>query len=198
MHITDPGGRGAFKPWGHPACQPEADLLRQCVVRAGRSGGPGGQNRNKLETFISIEHTPSGLHGEAGERRTQMENRRVALRRLRLKLAVEVRCPVALPHGMAAIDGPWTSDLWRSRLVRGRGGALVDGARLACNPEHEDYPALVAEAMDVLADSGWEASAAGLRLGVTASQVVKLLRDCPPAMRAWNEQRRGLGLHPMK
>ena len=49
----------------HPACLTEAALLKQCVLRFGRTAGPGGQHRNKVETAVCITHTASGLEGHA-------------------------------------------------------------------------------------------------------------------------------------
>lgn len=193
--------RASWKPWPHPACLDPNELLKSCRVQTGRSGGPGGQNRNKVETLVSITHEPTGTVGEAGERRTQGENYKVALRRLRLRLASVVRCPVRVPRGMAAIDGPWTSDLWRSRVSRGplgASGARGGGGRISCNPTHTDYPALVAEAMDVVADCAYDPKPAALRLGVTPTQLVRLVKDCAEALNAWNAQRRQRGLHTLK
>ncbi|MBX3357416.1 MAG: peptide chain release factor-like protein [Phycisphaeraceae bacterium] len=167
--------------WPHPACLPEEDLLRQCTLDRGRSSGPGGQHRNKVETLVTISHVPSGIQAHAGERRSQAENKRVAVFRLRLTLAVEVRSTVPV--------GEIGSRLWRSR---------TGGGRIACNPEHEDFPAMLAEAMDVLGASGWEPRKAALRLDVTASQLVKLVKDHPPAFVRVNRERAAKGGHPLK
>ncbi|MEO0965778.1 MAG: peptide chain release factor-like protein, partial [Planctomycetota bacterium] len=75
----------------HPAAMTEEELIRGCEVFRGRRGGPGGQHRNKVETAVRLVHRATGLEGQASERRSQAENRRVALRRLRWRLAVEVR-----------------------------------------------------------------------------------------------------------
>lgn len=167
--------------WHHPACLDREELLKQCEVQTGRSGGPGGQNRNKVETLVMIRHVATGVEAHAGERRSQLENRNVALRRLRLALAVQVRTGV--PAGEIG------SDLWRSRC---------QGRRISCNPEHEDYASLVAEAMDVLAAANWDAPKAGLRLECSASQLVKLLKDHPAALARMNSERESRGLRPLR
>lgn len=202
VHPDDPdfGGIGVAI-WPHPACLGDDELLAQCRVGTGRSGGPGGQNRNKVETLIELTHVATGVEAHAGERRSQMENRRVALRRLRLALAVAVR--VAVPMG------PVGSVLWRSRR-RAAGRDSTAGSppksrwasggegTLEINPDHHDYPALLAEAMDVLAASGWDSKPASLRLNVSASQLLKLIKEHPPALAMVNRERERAGLHRLK
>ena len=167
----------------HPARLSDEELLRQCVITTGRVAGPGGQHRNKVETHAEILHTPTGLLGQAGERRSQIENKRVALRRLRLLLAITHREPV--PRGEIG------SDLWRSRVTPAKDRGM--GGRIACNPDHHDYPALLAEALDVAADTDWDMPTAALRLGVSSSQLLGLIRDHPPAFAALNRERERRG-----
>src|SRR5207248_1618001 len=65
----------------HPAALDPELLASQCAFRATRRSGPGGQNRNKVETAVILTHRPTGIRAEASERRTQGENRRAALGR---------------------------------------------------------------------------------------------------------------------
>jgi hypothetical protein len=161
----------------HPAALSDDALIAQCDVRRQRRSGPGGQHRNKVETAVVLEHRPSGVRAEASERRSQSRNRDVALRRLRLKLALAVRREWHAP-----------SAVWNARCHTGR---------LAVNPEHADFPALLAEALDAFFAAEGDVSAASERLGCTASQFVKLLRKEPPALALINEQRRARGLRPL-
>lgn len=170
----------------HPASLDVDALLRECTVSRGRSGGPGGQNRNKVETLVEIHHEPTGIAAHAGERRTVLENRRVAITRLRLALAILVRAGVA--------SGECRTALWRSRCAE----TGKQAGRVVVNPEHEDFPALLALALDVLWASGLDPKVASTRLCCTSSQLVKLIKDHPHALPWVNAHRLAKGEHALK
>jgi protein subunit release factor B len=56
----------------------ERDLEERFV----RSGGPGGQNVNKVSTCVQLTHVPSGTRVRCQEERSQAMNRFLARRRL--------------------------------------------------------------------------------------------------------------------
>jgi protein subunit release factor B len=61
-------------------------LKKQVVIETYRSSGPGGQRKNKVETAVRLRHLPSGITLVATEHRSQAENRKLALERLRERL----------------------------------------------------------------------------------------------------------------
>lgn len=163
----------------HPAMLPTEKLLADCDVRHERRSGPGGQHRNKVSTAVVLTHRPTDVRAEANERRSQAENHREAVQRLRVRLAIEVR-------SAGASQAP--SELWQSR---------THGGKLAVNVTHEDFPALLAEALDAIAAADFDAAAAAAQLAVSTSQLVKFLKDEPAAFAHVNATRRQRGLHAL-
>jgi hypothetical protein len=169
----------------HPASLAPETLAAECEFRATRRGGPGGQNRNKVETAVILTHRPTGISAQASECRTQGENRRIALKRLRLELAVMVRRPIR-NHAEQRYA---PSALWKERC---RGGQIT------VNAEHDDFPALLAEALDVLFANDDDPKAAASWLDCSTSQLLMLLRKCPRAWSLINERRRAAGRHALR
>jgi len=165
----------------HPAALSDDQLLGQCDERRQRRSGPGGQHRNKVETGVVLTHRATGIKAEAYERRSQVENRREALRRLRIRLAMDVREP--------ADPARPPSERWQSRLR---------GTRIELSAAHADFPALLAELLDRLDALGYDVPRAAERLGCTGSQLVKLLAKEPRALELVNQQRQQRGLRPLR
>ena len=161
----------------HPATTPVEILLRDCEVRHERRRGPGGQHRNKTESAVVIRHLPTGVEGQAAERRSQFDNHRYAVKRLRMNLALVVRTD--------SLAEAAPTELWRSRCV---------GGQMGISEENEDFPTILAEALDVLNARNAHVTGSAEQLGCTSSQLVKLLKKEPRAFLWLNDCRRRHGL----
>lgn len=164
----------------HPACLDQELLLKDCKIQHVRRSGPGGQHRNKVETGVVIKHLPTNIIGEASETRQQARNRQMAIFRLRVNLAIEYRLQ-EIPESPSA--------LWQGRLRNGT---------LKVNPEHDDFPALLAEALDSITHFQFDVKAASQFLGCSSSQLIKFCKKDPRAFNSLNQKRQEAGLHPLK
>ena len=165
----------------HPTELPTEELLGSCRLSRHRRSGPGGQHRNKVETAVQIVHLPTGIRAEANERRSQADNRRVAVFRLRVNLALQFRVAKEIAF--------FPSKLWNSRCRNGL---------LAVNPSHDAFPTLLAEAIDALSVVDHQVGIAASQLGCTSSQLVKFLKLEPRALKIVNKHRQEKGLSTYK
>jgi hypothetical protein len=81
------------------------------------------------------------------------------------------------------------SRLWQSRR---------QGRQMSINPRHRDYPALLAEALDLVTARGYDVAGAAGRLGVTMSQLARLIRHDRHAFAMINEGRQQRGLPALR
>ena len=168
-------------PHPHPACLPMDDLLQECEFQRGRAGGPGGQHRNKVETAVFVRHIPTEVTAFATERRSQAENQRKAIRRLRLSLAVQIRC-------LNSSDVV-PSSLWESRCRQ---------QKISCNEHHQDFPSMIAEAMDAAFAKDGDVRRAAAALGCSSSQLIRFIARIPEALSSLNQLRGEQGMKPLR
>jgi hypothetical protein len=156
-------------------------LLAQCRWDQFRGSGPGGQKRNKTSNAVRLTHLPTGVSATATESRSLSENKLYALRRLKLKLAAELREPVDL----ATFAPPeWFLSVRHEKSI-------------TASHRHPLYAAAGGLVLDLLAALGGNPAAVAVNLGVSTTAVVKLLENEPPLWAAANHIRGEAGLQPL-
>lgn len=147
---------------------PDEQLIRECELQPYQASGPGGQKRNRTYSAVRLVHRPTGISVTASESRSQLENRRRALKRLRETIAVQVRLPVPespqLPHGVQ-----------------------ITHDRLQVNPGNPHAVAVVALLLDAFEVHRGQLGDVAAYFQVTSSSLVRLLAEHP---RAWVELNR--------
>ena len=91
---------------------PEDDvaLLAECEVQTFRGTGPGGQGVNTTDSAVRLRHLPSGITVVCRAERSQLQNKRACVERLRDKLEA---------HN-AALDAPKRVPTKKSRAAKAR------------------------------------------------------------------------------
>jgi hypothetical protein len=138
----------------------EPMLIRQCKFEAYKSGGPGGQKRNKTSSAVRWTHIATGIQAHSNDFRSQAENRVRALHRLRFKLATDLRTPVE-------VEG-YEPPAWFS-------AARVDG-KLTTNTKNPIYARLAAHVLDVFDAVGGRVADAAALLGISNSNLSHFLQ----------------------
>lgn len=157
-------------------------LLRDCRFDQFRGPGPGGQKRNKTSNSVRLTHVPTGICVLAGESRSLEENRLRAVRRLKLRLAVETRHAID-PRG-------WEPPVWF--------GSLVQLGRLAVSHRNEHYARAAALILDLLHARDGSVGDVAKLLCVSTSSVVKFLEQEPQLWTAANLVRKSHGQGPLE
>jgi hypothetical protein len=156
-------------------------LLAQCRWDQYRGSGPGGQKRNKTSNAVRLRHEPTGVTATATESRSLSENKLYALRRLKLKLAAELREPIDLPT-FAPPD--WFLSIRHNN-------------RIDASHRHPLYAAVGGLVLDLLAALGGNPAAVAVNLGVSTTTVIKVLEAEPQLWAAANHIRAAAGLQPL-
>lgn len=159
---------------------PDEKLLALCRIDSYVASGPGGQKRHKTNAAVRITHLPSGVVATATDSRSHRENQIHAIRNLRHKLAMEIRREI--PDAIEYRPPAWFAEYPALRM----------------NPKNPLYPSAVAEAMDVLKQTQWNASRAAAMLGLTSSAFTRFLHDDPALWTKVNAIRAELGLAALR
>ena len=156
-------------------------LLAECRWDQYRGSGPGGQKRNKTSNTVRLVHLSTGIAVTAGESRSLVENKTRALRRLRLKLAADLREPVDL----AAFEPPdWFLSIRRQNQIE-------------ASHRHPLYAAAGGLVLDLLAALAGNPASVAVNLGVSTTAVIKLLEKEPVLWGAANRIRAAAGMTPL-
>ena len=159
----------------------EQALLQDCRFDAYRGPGPGGQKRNKTSNSIRLVHVPTGITVIAGESRSQAENKMRAVRRLKLRLATDIRRPID-PRFFE--PPPWFKE-------------VTQLGRLAVSHRNEHYPRTAALVLDLLDSRRGNVADVAKLLAVTTSSVVRFLEEEPQLWAAANHVRKNAGQPPL-
>jgi len=90
----------------------DAELLKLCETQAYKGSGPGGQHRNKTNSGVKVKLINVGIESYSCDDRSSHINKILALKKLRLKIALQIREEPALqiPFAFPGMDGRISAD----------------------------------------------------------------------------------------
>jgi hypothetical protein len=143
----------------------DEELSALCKMQTFKSSGPGGQKVNKTSSAVRLIHNPTGIEVTSSESRSQHENRHHALKKMRMKIALEIR----------------------SDEIKG-----IDNFQVSVsNPKYALFAALLLDALDRY---GFQIRDSAKSLGLSTGQFIRLLEKDPEIWRKVNSERKGRGL----
>lgn len=169
----------------------DAALLAQCDMNTYRSSGPGGQHRNKVSSAVRLRHRPTGISAHGDDSRSQHDNKVMALARLRMNLALQLRHPVDPQGGLIP---PLVAECIFSPRGPGTDGLHM---RLRVGRKDHRFWAVAAFLLDVLEGFQGRLADAAKMLNVTTSNLGTVLQSDRHLLGAAQQIRKAHGQHPL-
>ena len=164
-------------------------LKAQCDVHVYRSSGPGGQHRNKVSSAVRFKHRPTGISAHCDESRSQQDNRRMALRRLRMKIACGCRRRV----DPAAEPPPVVSEC----IFAPRGAGAGKLKRMALGRKDHRFWPVAAFLLDLLDSHDGRLGDGAAVLGISTSNLSTLFKSERHLLTAAQQIRKAHGHKPI-
>ena len=169
----------------------DAALLRQCDMNTYRSSGPGGQHRNKVSSAVRLRHRPTGISAHGDDSRSQHDNKVLAIGRLRMNLALQLRRPVDTER--PAVPSVAAECIFSPR------GPNADGVHKRLKIGRKDFRfwAVAAFLLDLLESFEGRLADAAKVLNVTTSNLGTVLQSERHLLAAAQQIRKAHGQHPL-
>jgi len=152
-------------------------LLELCTLSAYRASGPGGQHRNTTDSAVRLvfrdpEFPDIELVTTACEQRSQHRNRKIALQKMRLQVAMMLREDMT----------PEIEQVENLKI------GMKDGR----------YPEIVARVFDALHVEGFQVGNAARSISQSTGKLIRFLARDSVLWAEVNRQRQLLNLHTLK
>ena len=171
--------------------QTDDALLANCDVHTYKASGPGGQHRNKVSSAVRLKHRPTGVMAHGDDSRSQHENKRLALKRLRMNLAIQLRNPVG--------QGPYApSPTLAECIFTPKKAGPRDPNRLEIGRKDHRFWTVAGELLDLLDSREGRLSDVAAELGITTSNFIRTLKADRHLLAAAQQVRQAHGHAPIK
>ena len=168
----------------------EEQLLAQCDLHTYKSSGTGGQHRNKVSSAVRLRHRETGMTAHGDDSRSQHQNKALAVKRLRMNIAVRLRSPISE-------EGPLLPPVVKQCMFIARGGNAKGSQRLEVGTKDHRFWEVAAFVLDVLEASKGQLAQTGHYIGITTGNLSSFLASERHLFTAAQEIRKAHGQKPL-
>ena len=147
----------------------DEELLKLCKTDHFIATGKGGQKRNKTSSAVRLSLNDSTISVTASEDRQQSVNKKLAIRKLRLSIAMELR---------------QEAQAWQGQLDM--------------NAKNPQYPLFIGCLTDYLFESNWQVSEVAKSFDISTGKLIKIISKDDSFWQFVNKERQGNGYKPLK
>ncbi len=147
----------------------DEELLSHCKTGHYIATGNGGQKRNKTSSAVRLSLNDSDISVTASEDRQQSVNKKRAIRKMRIAIAMEMREEVKAWQG-----------------------------QLDMNPKNAQYPLFVAFLTDSLFEYNWQVSEVAKSMDISTGKLIKIIAKDDTLWQYVNKERQKNGYKPLK
>jgi len=145
-----------------------------------------------VSSAVRLHHRPTGISAHGDDSRSQHENKRLALARLRMNIACRHRVALDLQKL------PTLPEVVRDCMFTPRGSRAATKPRLAVGRRDHRFWHVAAFLLDLLAGAGGSLSASAAFIGITTANFASLLKSDRHLLAASQEIRKSFNLRPLK
>jgi len=174
----------------------DADLLAQCELHVYKASGPGGQHRNKVSSAVRLRHKPTGISAHGDESRSQHDNKRMALRRMRMNIACRHRREVS---GSRGIPGAVAECIFTPK--KHKNNKIIDGQvqrKLKVGRRDRRFWTVAAYLLDVLEHYNGRLSEAAEHVAISTGNYASMLKSERHLLAATQQIRKSHGHATLK
>ena len=167
-------------------------ILAQCDIHIYKASGPGGQHRNKVSSAVRLKHKMTAITATANDSRSQHSNRKMAMQRLRMNIALRLRSPIPPTH-----EEPNLPDILAECIHVASKGQRAGSARLTISRKNPRFWSVAALLLDLLAGAEGKLAQVSARLGITTGNLTSVLKSDRHLLAAVQEIRKNHNIRPI-
>lgn len=153
-------------------CLTDEKILAQCDIHIYKASGPGGQHRNKVSSAIRLRHKTTGITATANDSRSQHSNKKLALQRMRMNIALRLRCDVPPTQEKSKLP-----EILTECLQVATKGPQAGSAKLIIGRKNHKFWSVAAYLLDILLGAEGKVAQAAAVLGITTGNLTSVLKS---------------------